>query len=517
MTDLPDVKLRALVPFPVSVTGRTGINVVKVNGRWYIDLDVSGLVRNANIPADQVANKWVTIYDATNNSYQNVPYSLVATAGVADIDGHTGALDIGNGLQFTGDTLELVDSYIETFLPQVMAWKHGVSGDGTDQTTALQAIIDGLPAEGGEIYLRGYVVASTLDVSNRRCIRFVGLGGAGGGAGEKSELIITAGAISSANAGINLRNTNSVSFSRMGIRSTNAAFDGRLLDYGAATSPLNAAYMSIDDCSISSVSASGALLSLYGATDGQFNKVTFGGPGTHVALQSVEAPGFCNNHLFQTCTFTPSGSIYPVNGSGEGIVFSSCNFQASSLDGRARAWVSSGLQPFLGVTFFCCTFYDVREPNGEWLVGLWGDGFNVTGGCRFGGNSNTYAIDIGGGGGDHPDPEERGVRGVNITGNFGDGFEPAMILLSGSKANKTNVRGGIIGGNSYTGVGAFLSGQAIAELCILPNSIYEAPLQIGSHMAFMGLPAYASDAAAIAAGLDTGQVYTVGTALRIVV
>lgn len=113
MTELPDVKLRALVNFPVAVTGRTGINVVKIAGHYYIDLDVSGFVQNANIPADQVAGKFVTVWDSAADSYQNIPYSLVATAGVTSIHSKTGALDIGNGLTFTGDTLETDASTIQ--------------------------------------------------------------------------------------------------------------------------------------------------------------------------------------------------------------------------------------------------------------------------------------------------------------------------------------------------------------------------------------------------------------------
>lgn len=128
MTDLPDVKLRALTNFPVAVTGRAGINVVKINGRWYIDLDVSGFVQNSNIPVDQVANKWITIWDETLNSYQNVPYSLVATAGVASLAGKAGALDIGNGLIFTGDTLE-TDFLTKTFETRTLAIAATIPGD----------------------------------------------------------------------------------------------------------------------------------------------------------------------------------------------------------------------------------------------------------------------------------------------------------------------------------------------------------------------------------------------------
>jgi hypothetical protein len=108
MTDLPDVKLRGLVNFPVQVDGRTAVTIEKTNGRYYIDLDVSGLVQNTSISAEQVDQSWMTIWNETTDAYELVPYALAATSGVSEIDGHTGALDIGNGLEFTGDTLDVV-------------------------------------------------------------------------------------------------------------------------------------------------------------------------------------------------------------------------------------------------------------------------------------------------------------------------------------------------------------------------------------------------------------------------
>lgn len=106
MTELPDVKLRALVNFPPNVIGRTAINVVKVAGQWYIDLDYSGLVYNSNITAEEVAQSRVAVWNSVTEAYETVPWALIAGTGVASIDGQTGALEIGNGLEFTGDTLE---------------------------------------------------------------------------------------------------------------------------------------------------------------------------------------------------------------------------------------------------------------------------------------------------------------------------------------------------------------------------------------------------------------------------
>lgn len=107
MTDLPDVKLKALVNFPASVTGRVATTVSKSNGQWFIDFDVSQLQKNTNISPGDVAVSWMVIWNEAQNAYQIVPYALAATSGVASLGGQTGALLIGYGLQFTSTTLSV--------------------------------------------------------------------------------------------------------------------------------------------------------------------------------------------------------------------------------------------------------------------------------------------------------------------------------------------------------------------------------------------------------------------------
>lgn len=185
MTDLPDVKLRALVNFPVRVTGRVATSIEKINGQWYIDHDVSGLVQNDNISADEVAQSRMTIWNSVTDAYETVPYALAATSGVSSIDGHNGALDIGDGLTFNGDTLEVdvgaglqftggvLEPDIATLAealagtsnttlmtPLLVAQSfpfrvsaYGAVGDGsTDDRAAVQSAIDAASAAGG-----GYV------------------------------------------------------------------------------------------------------------------------------------------------------------------------------------------------------------------------------------------------------------------------------------------------------------------------------------------------------------------------
>jgi hypothetical protein len=104
---MPDVKLRAMVNFPARVTGGTAIDIEKASGAFTINFDVSGLVQNPNISEAEVGQCWSLVWNKTTNAYEMVPFSLSATSGVSSIDSKTGALDLGDGLEFTGDTLDL--------------------------------------------------------------------------------------------------------------------------------------------------------------------------------------------------------------------------------------------------------------------------------------------------------------------------------------------------------------------------------------------------------------------------
>ena len=124
----------------------------------------------------------------------------------------------------------------EGVLRYVPAWKHGAPGDGSDQTVALQAIIDGFPAEGGEIALQGNVFFTTLNLSHRSNIRFTGVQGSGqgGGSGQRVLFYCVAGAIGVGNPAINCRTTGNVSFRGLQIGANSTAFNGILIDYGGS-------------------------------------------------------------------------------------------------------------------------------------------------------------------------------------------------------------------------------------------------------------------------------------------
>lgn len=264
MTELPDVKLRALPRFPVAVTGRTAINVVKINGHYYIDLDVSGLVKNSNISADQVAQSWMTIWNETLNAYQNVPYALAATSGVASLDGKTGALDIGDGLKFTGDTLEFdladqiasqaqaeafsgtsVNTVLMTPLratqqaivrdSRVDARDYGAIGDD-DQTkgpanlTAIQAAIDAVAATGGTVFFPNsgkFRIAGQLNIANRSSIKLMAPGNSGYIGPDNANAALTLTATTAAL--LNLNGSEGIEICGLNLGYNNAGYIGNLI------------------------------------------------------------------------------------------------------------------------------------------------------------------------------------------------------------------------------------------------------------------------------------------------
>lgn len=105
MNDLPEVKLKTVVNFPAKVIGGTAIGIEKAAGQYTIRTDYSNIQEVANLTSDEVRDSRNLVWNKVTNSFVIAPYALSATAGVASIDGNTGALEIGNGLAFNGSTL----------------------------------------------------------------------------------------------------------------------------------------------------------------------------------------------------------------------------------------------------------------------------------------------------------------------------------------------------------------------------------------------------------------------------
>ncbi len=413
-------------------------------------------------------------------------------------------------------TLLQVPSFSD--LPYVVAAENGVPGNGTDQTAAIQAIINGLPAEGGNILFAGDVRWTTLTAYQRRNIRFIGLGGLGAGAAQRTLFQCTSGALGNGVSAFNLKQTMNVSFEKMYIYNANAAFTGTLLDWGDLVS--GSALMSLIDCYLNVVSAvSGARgINIYGATQGVFDRVKFAGARTLVQMQNAVGVGFCNQHTFRSCSFNPTGTQIPILGSGEGITFISCNVQASSSDGIGRFWATDLTQPFRGVNLIGNTFYDVLTPGGIWAGFYTGQGLNIIGNSLGGAANitagNNYGLAIGGGtAGVSGTP--LGVAGGQVIGN-NFRYMTAGITFGGTKANYNNARSMLLGGNyafgSLTPSGATALYGSITEtenMIWMPSEQNAGPNAFGAHFNLRGLPTSAT-------GLQTGDIWNNAGVLNIV-
>lgn len=103
----PQIKLKVLPRFPANVQSGTAIAVTRNAGTYTFDLDYNDIQITPTIPSLDMPNSYNLVWNQDQRTYYKVPFALQATSGVASIDGHTGALDIGAGLQFTGETLEV--------------------------------------------------------------------------------------------------------------------------------------------------------------------------------------------------------------------------------------------------------------------------------------------------------------------------------------------------------------------------------------------------------------------------
>jgi hypothetical protein len=107
VTDLPEVKLKAMVNFPASATGRTGITVVKTAPNYFLDLDYTGFQITPTVSVGDMPNSYNLIWDEVKHTFAKVPFSLQATSGVSSLGAQTGAIVLENTLLMTGSTLGL--------------------------------------------------------------------------------------------------------------------------------------------------------------------------------------------------------------------------------------------------------------------------------------------------------------------------------------------------------------------------------------------------------------------------
>jgi hypothetical protein len=77
MTDLPDLKIKALVNFPANAFDGVGVNIRKENGNYYADLDYSDFATVASIPPADIPNSYVLVFNNITGAFVLVPISTL--------------------------------------------------------------------------------------------------------------------------------------------------------------------------------------------------------------------------------------------------------------------------------------------------------------------------------------------------------------------------------------------------------------------------------------------------------
>jgi hypothetical protein len=72
MTDLPDLKIKALVSFPAAVHGGTGLAVRQENGVYTFDLDYGELAQISSIPTPALPTTFLALWESTQDTYRRM-------------------------------------------------------------------------------------------------------------------------------------------------------------------------------------------------------------------------------------------------------------------------------------------------------------------------------------------------------------------------------------------------------------------------------------------------------------
>jgi hypothetical protein len=311
---------------------------------------------------------------------------------------------------------------LEVAKPFVYAADFGIdeSASAAANSTAIQAAIDSLPADGGTIvFPAGSFDFTTLDVSDTRSVRFIGAGGLSGGATTGTRLNSTA-----TGSGRIIDARSSFGFAIADIMLTySGAFTGIYIDYGHSGSALDASYMTLQRCVLtgSGVRGAAALVDLSNAIIGNFEDCVFSQAARGVRGRS-NSTHYSNAMTFRGCTFLANVTQHVTNPS-QAWSFYGCTFEnlvdsGGSAAGAGALTFDSGCSAS-GVTFDGCWFGDCTAA-GNWIT-FAGSGLSVRGCYMARSSVGAKAIAISG----------SSNTGIHISANQFVNFTTAVDLGTG--------------------------------------------------------------------------------------
>ena len=72
MTDLPDVRIKAVVNFPAIVIGGTGISVSKDAGTYTFDIDYSEIAQVTTVPTGLIPTTSLLLWESTQGVFYRI-------------------------------------------------------------------------------------------------------------------------------------------------------------------------------------------------------------------------------------------------------------------------------------------------------------------------------------------------------------------------------------------------------------------------------------------------------------
>jgi hypothetical protein len=72
VTDLPDIKLKALVSFPANVVGGIAIDVTQKNGAYTFDLDINELAPVTTVPAASYPTTYLVLWNSATGTFNRI-------------------------------------------------------------------------------------------------------------------------------------------------------------------------------------------------------------------------------------------------------------------------------------------------------------------------------------------------------------------------------------------------------------------------------------------------------------
>jgi hypothetical protein len=87
MTDLPDLRIKALVSFPAQVVGGAGLSVTKTNGAYRFDLDYSEFAQYPAVPPASQPTTSVLLWESSSSQYGRISVAGLQTSILGNLTG----------------------------------------------------------------------------------------------------------------------------------------------------------------------------------------------------------------------------------------------------------------------------------------------------------------------------------------------------------------------------------------------------------------------------------------------